>query len=85
MELRLTNPVIVARSGDAVLLVSEGEDPRAMSTLGQMWDPRDGYGEPNPVQVHLKFLYYIEEVDPPEPWQEPPPLDTNSTPVLKSP
>lgn len=71
--LEIANPVIVARSGDAVVLMPAGANPQAPQTQGQVWTPGDGYSRLEPLQVHLKFLYYLEEVNPPQPWQEPAP------------
>lgn len=70
MELRLTNPAIVARSGDMVL-IANGDVLDNLDTDAQTWAPTEGYSEVKPLQVWLKFLYYLDEVNPPEPWVEP--------------
>lgn len=70
MELRLTNPVIVARSGDMVL-IANGDVLDNLDTDAQTWTPTEGYSEAKSLQVFLKFLYYLDEVNPPEPWQVP--------------
>lgn len=69
--LQIDKPVVVARSGNAVLLMAAGGNPADMGTFGQLWSPDGGYSELRPLQVHLKFLYYVEAVNPPQPWQEP--------------
>lgn len=66
----LTNPVVVYRSGQSVLLVSAKKIDDPMADC-QTWHPRDGYSEVKPLGVWLKFLYYLEEVTPPEKWVEP--------------
>ena len=68
MDLGLTKPMIVAKSGPAVLLTEGGALDDADA---QTWSPTEGYSEVKPLQVWLKFLYYLEEVDPPEPWEDP--------------
>lgn len=62
----------IARSGDDVLLVSKEDLKKLgdMATLTQIY--RDGeYLKPIPLQVLLKFLYYVEETDPPVKWVDP--------------
>lgn len=70
MELRLTDPVIVARNGDMVLITS-GDVATNLDTDAQTWSLEEGYSEVKPLQMFLKFLYYLEEVRPPQPWIEP--------------
>lgn len=70
MELRLTDPVIVARNGDMALIAS-GDVVTNLDTDAQTWSPEEGYSEVKPLQVWLKFLYYLDEVQPPQPWIEP--------------
>lgn len=70
MELRLTDPVIVARGSGRVLLAN-GDVANNDNTDAQTWTAEDGYSQVRPLQVWFKFLYYIEEVNPPQPWQEP--------------
>lgn len=69
-QLTLTDPVLVALSGETRIIAEANfqDDPLA---LAQLWKPGRGYGEAKPLQVHLKFLYYIEDVIPPKPWVEP--------------
>lgn len=69
--MALSNPVVVARNGDFVLLVSGDDDLKDINTLAQTYAPDEGYSATKPLQVWLKFLYYLEEVNPPEPWHEP--------------
>ena len=71
--LSLTNPFEVARSGDAVLLVAQSNlaQLRSIETQAQIWQPGEGYSEAQPLQVMLKFLYYVEDTIPPRPWVEP--------------
>lgn len=70
-KLALVEPVEIARSGDTVILVAAGDlgNLHSISTLAQLWQPATGYGEPKPLQVMLKFLYYVEETKPPQPWR----------------
>lgn len=68
--LQLTNPVIVARSGQLVLL-AESDVTTNKNTNAQTWQPDTGYGRVKSLQVFLKFLYHLEVVNPPQPWQEP--------------
>lgn len=70
MELGLIDPVIVARSGDMVL-IANGDVVDNLDTDAQAWTPTEGYSEVKPLQVFLKFLYYLDEVNPPAPWVEP--------------
>lgn len=70
MELGLTDPVVVARSGDLVL-IANGDVLDNLDTDAQTWTADVGYSEAKTLQVWLKFLYYLEEVSPPEPWVEP--------------
>lgn len=70
MELQLTSPVIVARSGQIVLL-AESDVATNKNTNAQTWQPDMGYSEAEPLQGLLQFLYYLEEVNPPAPWTEP--------------
>lgn len=70
----IDKPMIVARSGPAVLLVSAENLSDPMADC-QKWDKQDGYSDIKPLGVWLKFLYYLEEVNPPEPWHEPVNLD----------
>lgn len=70
MELGLTDPVVVARSGDMVL-IANGDVISNLDTDAQTWTPVEGYSEVKPLQVWLKFLYYLNEVNPPVPWVEP--------------
>lgn len=69
MDIRLTNPVIVART-DNVALIAKGDVPDNPNTDAQTWSATEGYSEVKPLQVWLKFLYYLEPVDPPVPWVE---------------
>ena len=69
-QIDLTNPLLIARSGRTMIIVS-GDDRGNPMTGAQLWTPGEGYSEVKPLQVHLKFMYYIEDVDPPEPWSEP--------------
>ena len=66
----VTNPMVVARAGDLVLLVS-GDDLDNRDTPAQTWEPGEGFSATKPLQIWFKFLYYIELVKPPEPWSEP--------------
>lgn len=70
MELRLTDPVVVAR-GTGLVLLANGDVADDDNTDAQTWTAEDGYSDVKPLQVFFKFLYYIEQVDPPEPWTEP--------------
>lgn len=70
MELKLIKPVIVAHNGDMVLLAN-GDVVSNFDTDAQTWSPGEGYSSVKPLQVWLKFLYYLEEVNPPQPWIEP--------------
>ncbi len=68
--LKLPNPLLVARSADT-MIIAAGDYPMNHNTLAQLWTPGQGYSPVRNLQVHLKFMYYLEEVSPPEPWQEP--------------
>lgn len=71
IQLALVDPVEVARCGDTVILVAAGDlaKLRDIQTIAQMWQPNTGYGAPKPLQVMLKFLYFVEETTPPRPWR----------------
>lgn len=68
--MKLDNPVLVGITGD-LRLIASGDVLANPNTDAQTWSERDGYSEVQPLQVWLKFLYYIEAVNPPEPWTEP--------------
>lgn len=70
-QIALQNPVVVYTDDDdeVVLIAADGiNDPM---TPAQTWEPGEGYSEVKPLGVWLKFLYYLEEVNPPTPWVEP--------------
>lgn len=71
-QIELANPLLVARSGDT-LIIGEADYIDNPMTQAQLWTPGEGYSPVRPLQVHLKFLYYLEDVVPPQPWQEPAP------------
>lgn len=71
-QIKLANPMLVARSGDTAIIVS-GDDTDNPMTDAQLWTPGEGYSDLQPLQVHLKFMYYLDDVLPPRPWQEPTP------------
>jgi hypothetical protein len=69
-QIELANPLLVARSGGTAIIIS-GDDADNPMTGAQLWSPDEGYSSVKPLQVHLKFLYYITDVIPPQPWVEP--------------
>lgn len=73
MELQLSQPYVVFRSGDIRVLVHDGihADLDALDTQAQLWNPRGGYSDVRLLQSVLKFLYELEVVTPPQPWSEP--------------
>ena len=70
MQLELTNPVAIAVAADTWVIISRQgiDDPM---TPAQLWSPGNGYGDVQPLGVHLKWLYYLEYLEPPRPWVEP--------------
>lgn len=66
-QLDIDNPTLVARSGKISIIISNSElnDPM---TDAQLWTQERGYSDVRPLGVHLKWLHYVTEVDPPEPW-----------------
>jgi hypothetical protein len=69
-QIALTNPLLVARSGGTAIIVSADDADNPMADA-QVWRRDTGYGSVKPLQVYLKFLYYVEDVIPPVPWVEP--------------
>jgi hypothetical protein len=72
MELQLDEPMIVARTTDAVLLVGRanlGQD----NPPSQLWRAGSGYGRKQPLQVWFKFVDGLTDVQPPEAWTVPAP------------
>lgn len=69
-EIKIQGPLLVGRSGDTLIIAGSNfrTDPLADA---QLWTPTNGYSKIAPLQVHLKFLYYVEEITPPQPWIEP--------------
>lgn len=69
-QVALPDPLLVARSGKtSVIIGSDGlSDPM---TDAQLWSQERGYSDVQPLGVHLKWLHYLEEVNPPQPWREP--------------
>ena len=69
-QVALANPLLVARSGKTSVIISNAglNDPM---TDAQLWSQERGYSAVQPLGVHLKWLHYIDEVNPPESWQEP--------------
>ena len=65
-ELQIENPMLVARDGETVLLMSRG-DLGKPNAPAQTWSPDNGYGRVQPLQVWFKFLE-LTDVNPPEPW-----------------
>lgn len=70
-QLVLVDPVEIGRSGDTVILVAadDVDNLHSIRIKAQLWRPDTGYSEPKPLQVMLKFLYYVEETTPPQPWR----------------
>lgn len=68
--MKLDNPLLIAISGE-LYLIAEGDVLTNTNTNAQTWSKRHGYSEVELLQVWLKFLYYLEEVNPPQPWSEP--------------
>lgn len=68
--MNLDQPMLVARSAD-ISVIAEADHARNPMTDAQLWSTAEGYSAVRPLAVHLKFLYYIELVDPPAPWTEP--------------
>ncbi len=69
-QMKLVDPMIVGRS-DSLYLLASGDVSTNRLTDAQTWEPSSGYSEVLPLQVWLKFLYYLDNVIPPEPWIEP--------------
>ena len=69
-ELKLKKPMLVARNS-AVFVIAESDFRANPMTDAQVWRVDGGYSEVQPLQVHLKFTYYLQDVIPPEPWSEP--------------
>ncbi|TXH11113.1 MAG: hypothetical protein E6R03_14660 [Hyphomicrobiaceae bacterium] len=69
-QLALKEPLLIARN-DAVLVLAEADFQENPMTNAQLWRVGSGYSEVQPLGVHLKFLYYLEDVIPPQPWSDP--------------
>lgn len=67
-ELKLVNPLLILRSGAIAVLVSDADRDNPLADA-QLWSPTVGYSEIQPLAVHLKFMYYLEKVVPPQPWR----------------
>ncbi len=72
MPLELTDPTLVARDGDDHLIAA-GDYRENPMTNSQLWSKERGYSEVKALQVWFKWLPYLEEVNPPQPWTEPTP------------
>lgn len=70
MGLGLKDPLVVATSAN-MWLIADRDFATNLRANAQTWSAADGYSEAKPLQVWLKFLYYLEEVNPPYPWVEP--------------
>ena len=70
MELEIQSPMVIASSVDVAVIVSAA-DVDNVDAPAQLYVPGDGYSQVKPLQVHLKWLYIINDINPPEPWIEP--------------
>lgn len=70
--LELISPYKIASIGDGALLVSGNDldSLRDIETQAQIWQPQTGYSLCKSLQIMLKFLYELEEIEP-EPWNDP--------------
>jgi len=69
-QLEIDEPLLVARSGKTSIITS-GNGLNDPMTNAQLWSQERGYSDVRPLGVHLKWLYYVQEVNSPEPWIEP--------------
>lgn len=69
-QLMLQSPLLLARN-DAVSVIAEADFQDNPMTDAQIWRAGEGYSEVQPLGVHLKWLYFLQDVIPPEPWSEP--------------
>lgn len=69
-QLMLKQPLLVARN-DVVSVLAEADYADNPMTAAQLWRGGEGYSDVQPLGVHLKWLYFLEDVIPPQPWSEP--------------
>lgn len=72
-EVLIDNPMVVARDGNAVVFVAADNVPDLHAlTNSQLYDPAiKAYSPVMPLGTYGKFMPYIQEVDPPEPFATP--------------
>jgi len=70
MNLQIINPVVIATSADVSIIVSSADEGN-LDAMAQLYSEDEGYSPVKPLQVHLKFLYIVDDVAPPRPWEDP--------------
>ena len=70
--LRIEKPYKIGEFGNGVLLVAGADLERlqSLNTQAQIYSNRK-YSPLTPLQVMLKFLYDVVDVNPPQPWSDP--------------
>lgn len=69
MGLKIEQPVVVAELEDLKVL-TEGAKLGDIEALAQTYDDDNGYGEVIKLQVLMKFMYFLDDVDPPREWED---------------